>query len=129
MVRPIAVTVVIAVALLVVSGAGGAPAQMPKPGGTLVIGTRTASEPACLNVLLVACDLPLLLEQILPGAFKVWPDATYRPDLASARIVGRKPFVLVYDIRPEARWSDGVAVTARDFLFTHQAMLREGNTT
>ncbi len=32
----------------------------------------------------------------------------------------RKPFTLTYHIRPEARWSDGVPVTASDFLFTHQ---------
>jgi peptide/nickel transport system substrate-binding protein len=30
------------------------------------------------------------------------------------------PFTLTYHIRPEARWSDGEPVTARDFVFTHR---------
>ncbi len=44
----------IVASLLAVSGAAGTTAQTPTPkrGGTLVIGTRTTSEPACLNVLL-----------------------------------------------------------------------------
>jgi len=120
--RPLALGAAIAVSLLAVSGAGGAGAQTPKRGGTLVIGTRTASEPACLNVLVDACELPFLLEQVLPGAFEVQPDATLQPDLADAEIVAKQPFTLVYHIRPEARWSDGVPVSAQDFVFTQQVL-------
>src|SRR4029450_2819616 len=32
------------------------------------------------------------------------------------------PFSLVYRIRREARWSDGVPVTSSDFVFTHAAI-------
>jgi peptide/nickel transport system substrate-binding protein len=128
--RPLALAAAIAAALLAVSGAGGAGAQTPKRGGTLVIGTRTASEPACLNVLVDACRFDLsypLLDQVLPGAFEIQPDATFRPDLAEAEIVAKQPFTLVYHIRPEARWSDGVAVSAHDFVFTHQTIRRYGS--
>ena len=31
------------------------------------------------------------------------------------------PYTLTYHIRPEARWSDGVPITARDFVFTLRA--------
>ena len=31
------------------------------------------------------------------------------------------PLTITYHIRPEARWSDGVPVTAHDFVFTHEA--------
>ena len=65
-----------------------------------------------------------LVEQVLPGAFKIWPDATLRPNLVSdAEIVRKQPVTIVYRIRQEARWSDGVPVTARDFEFTHQVRL------
>jgi peptide/nickel transport system substrate-binding protein len=123
--RLTALLAAIAVSLLAVSGAGGAPEQTPKRGGTLVIGMGTQSEPSCLNVVLTRCAVPgVLFEQILPGAFEVQPDATLRPDLVSgARIVRRQPFTVVYRIRPEARWSDRVPVTARDFVFTHQMRL------
>ena len=49
----------------------------------------------------------------------------YRPRLLLAaearlarRVQRRPPFTITYHIRPEARWSDGVPVTARDFVFT-----------
>ena len=84
----------------------------------------TQGEPSCLNVLLVRCNVPWLVEQVLPGAFKIWPDATMRPNLVSdAEIVRKQPVTIVYRIRQEARWSDGVPVTARDFEFTHQVRL------
>jgi len=120
--RPLALAAALAASLLAVSGAGGAATQQtPKRGGTLVIGTVTLGESACLNVLVPTCNFPWLVEEILSGAFEVWPDATLRPDLVSgARIVRRQPVTIVYRIRPEARWSDGVPVTARDFVFTHQ---------
>ena len=123
MIRPTALAAAIAASLLAVSGAGGAPAQTPKRGGTLVIGTLTQGEPSCLNVLL-RCNVPWLVEQVLPGAFKIWPDATMRPNLVSdAEIVRKQPVTIVYRIRQEARWSDGVPVTARDFEFTHRVRL------
>ena len=41
------------------------------------------------------------------------------------RSSAKRPFTLTYHIRPEARWSDGVPVTARDFVFTHQVRRRD----
>jgi peptide/nickel transport system substrate-binding protein len=38
--------------------------------------------------------------------------------------IGRKPFTLTYHIRPEARWSDGLPVTAADFQFTQRTFAR-----
>ena len=107
--------------VMAVGPAVGAPEQTPKRGGTLVIGTVTQGEPSCLNVFLPRCNVSSLVEQVLPGAFKIWPDATLRPNLVSdAEIVRKQPVTIVYRIRQEARWSDGVPVTARDFEFTHQ---------
>jgi peptide/nickel transport system substrate-binding protein len=122
--RSLFVAAVLAGAAIAVAPAATAPEQTPKRGGTLVIGTVTQAEPACLNVLVLTCNFPWLVEEILSGAFEAWPDATLRPDLVSgARVVRRQPVTIVYRIRPEARWSDGVPVTARDFVFTHQMRL------
>ena len=129
MIRPIALTAALVVSLLAVSGAGGASAQTPKRGGTVAIATASFLEPACLNALIDTCrPAPATLDAlalVLDGAFEVKPDATFRPVLVTgAEIVSRRPFTLHYRIRSEARWSDGVQVTAKDFVFTHRTMSR-----
>ena len=53
-----ALAAAIAGSLLAVSGAGGAPAQTPKRGGTVVV-AQPAGEPACLN--------PVTFERCVPG--------------------------------------------------------------
>jgi peptide/nickel transport system substrate-binding protein len=130
--RRLVVTAALVAALLPVSGAGGADVQTPKRGGTLVFGTQGAGgglrEPACLNVLFERCFAPGLLtvlisQKVLLGAFEATPDFTWRPRLVSSvEFTRTPPFTLTYRIRPEARWSDGVPVTARDFVFTDRAL-------
>ena len=67
------------------------------------------------------------LGEVLGGAFEVKPDATFRPNLVSSvDIVSRQPFTLLYHVRPEARWSDRVPLTARDFVFTHERIRKHG---
>jgi peptide/nickel transport system substrate-binding protein len=127
MIRLIALTVAIAVALLAVSGAGGSSTQTPKPGGTVVLGAPFP-EPACLNVLLAKCNPAggspatfLIAGKVLQAPYEVGADSL-RPRLVSGvTFTRRPPFALIYRIRPEARWSDGVPITAADFLFTHRA--------
>ena len=124
MARGLALAVAIAVSLLAVSGAGGAATQQtPKPGGTVVMAIPRHLEPACLNPYLDPCS-PSYVGVVLRGAYQVAPDVTLQPDLASAEVVATAPFTLRYRIRPEARWSDRTRVTARDFVFTQQAILR-----
>ena len=123
MIRLIALTTAIAVlllavSLLAVSGAGGAETQTPSRGGAVVVAVDATQEPACLNPLLARCFFKPGT-RVLPGAFEVGPDLTYRPDLVSrVDVVSRSPQTLVYHIRPQAQWSDGQPLTARDFLFT-----------
>jgi ABC-type transport system substrate-binding protein len=128
MVRAIALTAAIAVSLLAVSGAGGSRAQQtPRRGGTVVFATN---EPSCLNDFLVAaCEQvnagPPVSFLVFKGAFKLAPDYTLRPDLVSSVEFTRKPpYTLTYHIRPEAHWSDGVQISAKDFVFTHRAILK-----
>ena len=124
-----ALTAAIAVSLLAVSGAGGAATQQtPKRGGTIAV---SGLEPACLNPLVAAClnSSPLFeVEEVLEPAFDVDARFTFRPRLVSGVTVShRPPFMLTYHIRREARWSDGVPVTAADFVFTHAADLTQAS--
>ena len=128
MARGVALAAAIAVSLLAVSGAGGAGAQTPRKGGTVVFGP--IREPACLTTFLFVCQgggpaFEWIAENVLPPAYIVGPDFTLRPRLVSeVMYTKRPPFTLTYRIRPEARWSDGVAVSARDFEFTHNVIRR-----
>jgi peptide/nickel transport system substrate-binding protein len=123
-----ALAAAIVVAVLALSGAAGSGAQTPRKGGTVVLGAPLP-EPACLNVLLTRCNAtgPATLdiaEKVLEAPFGVGQDFAFQPRLVSRpAFTSRPPFVLTYRIRPEARWSDGVPITAADFLFTHQAHL------
>jgi peptide/nickel transport system substrate-binding protein len=122
--RPWFVLATVVVGAALVAPAAGTPVQVPKHGGTLVTGRPAFSEPGCLN--LFTCnevDDPALT-QTLEGAFEVGPDLVPRPNLVSSVTIGRDPPSLTYHIRPQARWSDGVPVTARDFEFTQQVFAR-----
>lgn len=118
MARTLATAIV--VLLLAVSGAGGAGLQTPKRGGTLDV--VIALEPACLSPLVAGCGIPF--GGVIEGAFRSRPDWSKQRRLVSDVDVTREPpFTLTYHIRRDARWSDGTPVTARDFLFTHRALL------
>jgi peptide/nickel transport system substrate-binding protein len=121
--RAAALAAAVAAGLLAVSGAGGAATQQtPKRGGTITINRPVFTEPACLNPF--ACTTvwfdPAVL-QVLEGAYELDARLELRPNLVTHVETSRKPFRLTYHIRREARWSDGVPVTASDFLFTQRA--------
>jgi peptide/nickel transport system substrate-binding protein len=120
--RGVALVAAIAVSLLAVAGAGGADAQSPKRGGTVVLLRLAFTEPGCLNPLTCPVHGDPMLTQVLEGAFEIGPDLVPRPNLVSHVDVDRSPFSLTYHIRPQARWSDGVPVTASDFRFTHRML-------
>lgn len=125
-----ALAAALAAALLVVPGAGAVPdADAPRVGGTVALLWGAIGEPPCLNVLVRPCaNIILPVGSVLYGAFQVAPDSTYRPALVSRADFRRSPpFTLTYYVRPEARWSDGVPVTAADFVFTHEAIVRHAD--
>jgi len=118
---PIVLIAALVCGVLAVAPAAGVPGETPKRGGTLVVGRPSFAEPACLNPFTCTNSGDPALTQVLEGAFEVGPDLVPRPDLVSDVTTGRNPPSLTYHIRPEARWSDGVPVTARDFQFTQEA--------
>src|SRR5262245_60795026 len=126
--RPTALAVAIATSLLAVCGAGGAPTPVePERGGTVVFGPM--QEPSCLNPVNAIClDLPgsSIFDSVLEPAFAIAPDFSARPQLVSGvTFTTQPPFTLTYHIRRNARWSDGVPVTAGDFVFTHNAVVEQ----
>jgi peptide/nickel transport system substrate-binding protein len=122
MVRPTALLAAIAVGLLAISGAGGAGAQTPKRGGTVVLGV--GREEPCVNPVEARCGVPRYLEKVLEPAFASAPDATLRPQLVSgATYTKTPPFTVTFRIQADASWNDRVPVTARDFEFTHEAIV------
>ena len=120
----VALAAAIAVSLLAVSGAGGSGVQTPKRGGTVVFGP--VGEPPCLNPLVGrAATFPLALSPRRSSRRRspLLPTSPGSHSSSRARRTRRsRPFTITYRIRPEARWSDGVPVTARDFVFTHNAI-------
>ncbi len=125
MVRGLALAAAVAVSLLAVAGAGGSPEQTPKRGGTVVVAVPSG-EPPCLNVVAARCEagtIDIGVPSVLQPAYRFLPDLTTRPVLVS-RVdhTHEARFTLTYHIRPEARWSDGAPVTARDFVFTANAI-------
>ncbi len=118
----------VAAAVVTVSPAAGTSTQTPRVGGTVRFGELV--DPACLNVLLAKCyeagpeALLFLAEKVLEPAFDIGPDFTWRSRLVSSVTFTKKPpFTLTYRIHPRARWSDGVPITARDFVFTLRTRL------
>jgi peptide/nickel transport system substrate-binding protein len=120
--------------VVAVGGAAGAPDQMPKRGGTVVV-AQVPPEPSCLNSFNERCrpgtsqiTLLRIVSRVLESPFDVAPDFTWRPRLVSRVDFTRtSPFTLTYHIRPKARWSDGTPITAGDFVFTHEAILKHGH--
>jgi len=127
--RRSALAAAIVASLLAVTVAGGASAQAPRRGGTLVYRVL-GPEPACINVLRDSCIGPPTLwgiaNAVLESPFELLPDFTYRPQLATATFTRRPPFTLTYRINPDARWSDGKPITSTDFVFTLHAIRKYG---
>jgi peptide/nickel transport system substrate-binding protein len=91
--------------------------------GTLVFGAEQGGGPDwCLNLVLdVDCGTfwnVVFQTPVIRGAFLYTPRLTYKPDLISKYTLKLKPMRVTYYIRKNARWSDGVPVTGRDFAFT-----------
>jgi peptide/nickel transport system substrate-binding protein len=121
-----ALTAAIAVSLLAVSGAGGVGTQTPKRGGTVVVALPPFAEPACLRTWAPVCGSGSgWPTKVLAGAFTSGPDGL-RPELVSHYTLTKDPFTVTYYIRPEARWSDGVPVSAQDFVFARKTYLKYG---
>ncbi|WP_209670646.1 ABC transporter family substrate-binding protein [Amycolatopsis magusensis] len=76
-----------------------------------------------------------LAELLLPSVFRAGEDGTPQLDKnlmdaaevisGSAQVSSDMPFVVAYDIRPDASWSDGAPIAAEDFAYLANAMKDE----
>jgi ABC-type transport system substrate-binding protein len=103
-----------------VSGPDGASA---KSAGTLVFGAEQGGGPDwCLNLVLdMDCNAfwnVVFQTPVIRGAFLFTPKFTYKPDLITRYKFQTKPQRITYYLRKNAKWSDGVAVTGKDWIFT-----------
>ena len=123
--------VVLAALALAATGSArvtGPDAASASKAGTLVFGAEQGGGPDwCLNLILdVDCNAfwnVVFQTPVIRGAFLFTPKFTYRPDLISNFKLKRRPQRVVYTIRKNARWSDGVPVTGKDFRFTWQTAI------
>jgi peptide/nickel transport system substrate-binding protein len=60
---------------------------------------------------------------VYPSVFRIHPDFSVQLDktlMLNAELTSHDPQTITYTIRPEARWSDGVPITADDFHYLWQ---------
>jgi peptide/nickel transport system substrate-binding protein len=60
---------------------------------------------------------------VYPSVFRIQPDFSVQLDrtfMVAAELTSQNPQTVTYRIRPDARWSDGVAISAEDFRFLWQ---------
>ncbi len=135
--RPVPAAAVLCTLALVAAGAAGATAGAsattttapPNPwvagiGGSLTLGLDQA--PTGCNPNAAAGNTwadHLVLEPVLPSSFVVGPGGVPSYDSAvinQAEVVNTSPQTVVYTINPRAVWSDGVPITAADFVYAWQ---------
>jgi peptide/nickel transport system substrate-binding protein len=96
--------------------------------GTLVFGAEQGGGPDwCLNLILdVDCGAfwnVMFQTPVIRGAFLFTPNFKYKPDVISKATLKLRPMRVTYYIRGNAKWSDGVAVSGKDFRFTWQTAI------
>ena len=120
--------VVLAALALAATGSArvnGPDSASAKKAGTLVFGAEQGGGPDwCLNLVLdVDCNAfwnVVFQTPVIRGAFLFTPNFQYKPDLISRYTLKKNPQRVTYYIRKNAKWSDGVPVTGKDFKFTWQ---------
>jgi peptide/nickel transport system substrate-binding protein len=104
------------------SSTGGSttkPNAVAKVGGSITYGAD--QEPTGFNPLTSkdsGTSVVNVIEGVLPSVFKTHPDFTVQLDkdlMVSAELTSSSPETVVYKIKPEAKWSDGVPVDVADF--------------
>jgi peptide/nickel transport system substrate-binding protein len=134
-VRIRALVVALAVALPAVAGAG----RLPSPAGAAEPAVRfsIAADPQTLDPLFAHADANSVEQQLARLAFEPFIDIDARgrpvpvlldriPTVANGDLA-RDGRTIVYRLRRNVRWQDGVPVTARDVLFTLRAIVDPRN--
>ncbi len=76
-----------------------------------------------------ASSSPMLLSSVLPSAYTLNPKLVPQVNsslLVSVEATSTSPLTIQYVINPRAEWSDGVPVTADDFIYAWQSQRGDG---
>jgi len=112
-------------------GAGATPsAKAPKNQQAIVIGAEQF--PPVLNDMTSQGNsdwTAMVAGPALARGYKLLPDFSYEPWIfdKDCAVVTDSPFTVSCTIRPEAKWSDGVPITANDFKFTYDTIMNPKN--
>jgi len=96
-----------------------------KSGGTLTYALD--QDVAGFNQLTVADNafvLGQMMNQVWPSVYTILPNLSLALNtnvVTSATVTGTNPQTVVYQINPKATWSDGVPISAQDFIYNWQA--------
>ena len=96
-----------------------------KSGGTITYALD--QDVAGFNVLNVtdnAFVLGQMIDQVWPSVYNILPNLSLALDtnvVTSATVTSQNPQTIVYQINPKATWSDGVPISAQDFIYNWQS--------
>ncbi len=106
------------------------PALVQATGGTSVVHLGGPWDGFNPNTLAgAASTTPALLTQVLPSAYVIGPKLVPQVNtdlLLSVEATSTSPLTIQYVINPKAVWSDGVPVTADDFVYAWQSQRGDG---
>lgn len=130
--RTLTALVVSAVALAGVTTATASAAPSAKQQESKPITVGVDDFPPVLNNMTTAGNgawTAMIAGPALARGYKLMPDFSYQPWLFSkdCEVTAQSPFTVDCQIRPEAKWSDGVPITSNDFKFTFDTIMNTKN--
>jgi peptide/nickel transport system substrate-binding protein len=121
-------------ALLLVVGASvaGAATKRPPAKASHAITIGAEEFPPVLNDMTAQGNgqwTGMIVGPALARGYMLMPDFSYQPWLFSkdCTVVTNDPFTVDCQIRPDAKWSDNVPLTANDFKFTYETIMNPKN--
>ena len=135
MIRKAAPVLVLAVALLAacsntppppVVSSSATPSSVAKTPSQIVVGVDDLVGGYNPHNLADASQVTSALSQLLlPSVFRQKDNGAMQLDtslMKAAQVISQQPFVVAYDIRPDASWSDGAPIAAEDFDYLRTQM-------
>ncbi|HEY9314191.1 ABC transporter family substrate-binding protein [Williamsia sp.] len=86
-----------------------------------------AADQSAVTTAVAAMTLPSSFHPVAADGRVVW--LIDEALLTSAEVTGTDPFAVTYKIHEDAQWSDGLPITAEDFIYLWQQMSRQPNVT